>query len=58
MIEGGERYLKLMKIVMYWQQVRILKFLAEIVGKAIACLESVGDIVQCSVVRASKMDDG
>ncbi len=50
--------MKLMKIVTYWQQVRILKFLAEVVGEAIACSEMVGYIVQCVVVRANKMDGG
>ncbi len=50
--------MKLMTIVTYWQRVRILEFLAEIVGKAIACLEAVGYIVKSPVVRASDMDDG
>ncbi len=58
MIKGGERELKLMTIVTYWQQMRILQVLAEIVGKAIACSDSVGDIVQCVVIRVGKMDGG
>ncbi len=37
---------------------RILQFLAEIVGKAIAYSDSVGDIVICLVVRGCQMDDG
>ncbi len=50
--------MKLMKIVTYWQRVRIVKDSAEVVGEAVACSELVRDIVRCSVVRAGDVDNG
>ncbi len=50
--------MKLMTIVTYWQRMRILQFPAEVMGKAVACSDSVGDIVKNPVVRAGEMDDG
>ncbi len=50
--------MKLMKVVTYLQWVRILQFSVKVVGKAVAGLDLVGDIVRCFVVRVSDMDDG
>ncbi len=47
-----------MTIVTYWQWMRILQYAAEVVGKAIACSDSVGDIVICLAVRGCQKDDG
>ncbi len=50
--------MKLMEVSTHWQQVRVLQFSVEVVGKAIASSDLVGGVLVYVVDRVGKMDEG